>query len=133
VARRRVLVDTSLFIEHLRARDKASTHLHRIASEIRVETCAIVAAELYYGATKLDLEEQVEAALRLVPICPFTVEMAARMSSIVRELRRKNRIQDLRDVMIAATALELGLPVATLNRAHFGSIAGLKLQAMLQG
>ena len=130
MARRRVLVDTSLFIEHLRARGKFSTPLHRLATECQIETCAIVSGELYYGARSAEMEKQVESQLHSIPIHPYTASMAARMSAIVQELARRNKIQDLRDVMIAATALELQLPVATLNRAHFKQIAGLELEAL---
>lgn len=130
MAGRRVLADTSLFIEHLRARDKTKTHLYRLASKAEVETCSIVAAEIFYGARRPEAEEQAWSVLRPFPIHPFTVEMAARGSAIVRELQKNNRLQDVRDVMIAATALELELPIATLNRTHFSQIPGLKLKAL---
>ncbi len=55
---RRVLADTTLFIEHLRAKDKTSTHLYNLTSRFQVETCAIVAAEIYYGARKAEAENQ---------------------------------------------------------------------------
>ena len=46
----RVLADTTLFIEHLRVKDKAETTLYRLAQYMRIETCAIVPAEIFYGA-----------------------------------------------------------------------------------
>lgn len=123
----RVLADTSLFIEHLRSRDKSSTRLYRETSRRQVETSAIVAAEIYYGARTSDAELQARSALAPFIIHAFTPEMAARQGEIVRELVRQNRLQDMRDVMIAACALELGLPVAKLNRSHFESVPGLAL------
>ncbi|MEN6627670.1 MAG: type II toxin-antitoxin system VapC family toxin [Candidatus Sumerlaeia bacterium] len=124
---RRVLADTSLFIEHLRAPDKTQTHLYRLALKSEVETCSIVAAEIYYGARKIESEKQASAVLAPFIVHPFTAAMAERMSRIVRELRKKNQMQDIRDVMIAAAALELNVSLATINRAHFERMPGLRL------
>lgn len=130
MANRRVLVDSSVFIEHLRARDKTKTHLYELENKAEVETCSIVAAEIFYGARRIEAEERAWALLRPFPIHAFTLEMASRGSAIVRELMKTNRIQELRDIMIAATALDLGLPVATLNRSHFEKIPELKLKTL---
>ena len=127
MAAARVLGDTTLFIEHLRARNKESTHLYRLASQARVETCAVVAAEIFYGARKADSEKQARAVLQPFPIHPFTAEMAARECAVLPYLRERNAIPDLRDLMIAVTALHLSLPVATLNQGHFNSIPGVEL------
>ena len=81
--RRGVLVDSSLFIEHLRARNKHSTRLHRLAQDAVVETCAIVAAELYYGAREPEMEKQVASALHSIPIHPYTIGLMSAFPSIV--------------------------------------------------
>ncbi|MCL5271427.1 MAG: type II toxin-antitoxin system VapC family toxin [bacterium] len=127
---RRILADTSLFIEHLRATVKTRTHLYRLVSECDVETCGIIAAELFYGARHPKAENQALAVLRPFPIQPFTMAMAARTSIIAQALKKINRMQDLRDVMIAATALELELPIATLNRNHSNHIPGLRIKTL---
>jgi len=53
--------------------------------------------------------------------------MAARQPALVRKLTRANRLPDIRDLMIAVTALELGLPIATFNRQHFQTIPEIVL------
>ncbi|MFH0794467.1 MAG: hypothetical protein V2A74_10590, partial [bacterium] len=62
VAGQRVLADTSVFIEHLRSRDKTSTLLYFLTGEYDVETCAIVAAKIFYGARNPGAEEAARAA-----------------------------------------------------------------------
>lgn len=123
----RVLADTTLFIEHLRAKDKTVTTLRRLARASTVETSAVVAAEVFYGARNAAAEQHAWMLLRPFVIHPFTLEMAARQCALLSKLAPLNRIPDLRDLMIAASALELGLPLATLNQRHFKSIPGLKL------
>lgn len=56
------------------------------------------------------------------------MEMTVRIGAIVRDLLKINRFVDLRDLMITATALELELPLATLNQSHFSCIPGLILE-----
>ena len=127
MARRRVLADTTLFIEHLRAQDKEDTRLYKLAEKNQVETCAVVAAEVFYGTRSPDKERQAWSVLRPFPIHPFTIQMAAKQSAVLPDLVQRNKVPDIRDMMIAATAIVLGLPVATLNRSHFEEIPGLEL------
>lgn len=128
MAGRRVLADTSLFIEYLRARDKTATHLFNLTRMASVETVAIVAAEIFYGARKIDSEARAFKLLDAYPVHSFTRDMAARQSSMLRELIRMNQMIEIRDSMIAAAAIELSLPIATLNRSHFFHIPGLILE-----
>lgn len=127
MADNRILADTSVFIEYLRSKQKESTQLLKMAATKNVETSAIVAAELYYGARTPSAEKRIREVLEDFTVHAFTNEMAARQCEIVRDLLQKNKMQDIRDIMIATTALELGLPLATLNPAHFEPILGLIL------
>jgi len=43
-------------------------------------------------------------------------------------LRRRYRT-DVADALIAATAMQLGVPLLTRNRRHYQGVRGLKLQA----
>ena len=46
-----MVVDTGIFIEHLRAKDKTSTTLFNIADEPELFISAVSLYELYMGAT----------------------------------------------------------------------------------
>ncbi|MCC6577398.1 MAG: type II toxin-antitoxin system VapC family toxin [Flavobacteriales bacterium] len=50
-------------------------------------------------------------------------------ASLQANLRRRRIHVALPDLLIAATAMEAGLPVATLNKKHFEAIPGIKLYA----
>ena len=126
MAAERVLADTSLFIEHLRSRDKTQSTLYRALLASEVETCAIVAAEVLVGARTPESEANARSLLRPFVIHAFTAAMAERLPQMVQELRARGQTRDLRDLMIAATAAVLGLPIATLNRAHFEDLSGVR-------
>jgi len=103
------------------------TFLYRLAAQGEVETSAIVATEVFYGARKPESERQALSLLGVFPVHPFTVSIAARQCAVLPELVRSNRVPDLRDLLIAVTALELEIPIATLNRAHYEDIPGLEI------
>jgi len=125
---REVLIDTSLFIEHIRSRDKASTLLARI-QELRhnLVTSSIVVAELCYGARSALARTAVEKVLFGVEVLPFTAEMAFQVSMEAERMRSQNILIGFRDLAIACVALRTGLPVATHNRAEFTRVPGLEI------
>lgn len=88
-----VLIDTGLFIEHIRARDKESTCLARIQSQHHfLVTSSLVVAELSYGARTPAMRAEVERVLYGVRILPFTVEAALRVSVEAERLKSRNAI-----------------------------------------
>lgn len=123
-----VLIDTNLFIDHIRARDKASTCLSRIQAQRHVlVTSSLVVAELSYGARTSAMRAEVERVLYGVRILPFTAEAAFRVSVEVERLRARNAIIGFRDLAIACVALTSGLPIATQNKGEFARVDGLLL------
>lgn len=131
---RRVLVDTSLFIEHIRSRNKTATSLARIHEQRHwLTTSSIVVAELSYGARTAVMRTEIERVLRPVEIRPFTARMAFRMSIEIERLKLRNQIIGFRDLAIAAAALAEGLSLATLNREEFDRVDGLEFIDMLGG
>ena len=67
-------------------------------------------------------EERIDGALELMEIVPITAAIAKRAGLLARTHRRGKA-----DLLIAATALELGMPLATRNTRDFKRIPGLKL------
>ena len=46
---------------------------------------------------------------------------------IYKQLKQENKLIDIPDIMIAGTALQNNMPLATLNRNHFERIKGLTI------
>lgn len=57
----------------------------------------------------------------------LTDEIINRASEIYADLYKKGRLIGDADILIAATALENGLPVVTNNESHFNRITGLQV------
>lgn len=108
-----ILVDTDVFIDHLRGVRELKRGRHRLHYSV------ITQAELFAGTSGSDL-----AATLLGPFREISVDRA--IAERAGLIRRENRIR-LPDALIAATALEHSLSLSTRNRRDFESIRGLRL------
>ena len=122
-----VMLDTSVLIEHFRAKNKKNTLYTEIIGEYEIRSLSVIAKmEVLYGV-RSELVEYWAAVFATMMVIPFTDNTVAKAHEIVLELQRKNLLLEIGDVMIAATAIVEGVPLATLNRKHFERIEGLIL------
>ena len=111
-----VLVDTDIFIDHLRGATAIKAGKHRLHYSV------ITRAELFAGNTATDLASQLLAPFREIPVDRAIAERAGRLT---REFDVR-----LPDALVAATALEHDLALATRNRPDFDRIRGLRLRPL---
>ena len=123
-----VLIDTNVFIEHIRAASKENTLLARLHdSRMRLLTSTIVVAELAYGARSRGMRSTVEDVLAPVTTIPFTADAAMRISIEAEQLRKRNALIGFRDLAIASVALTCDVPIVTHNQREFRCISALHL------
>jgi toxin FitB len=111
-----VLVDTDVFIDHLRGAVELKPRRHRVHYSV------ITRAELFAGNSASDLFAQLLAPFREVAVDRSIAERAGRV-------RREAGIR-LPDALIAATALERGLDLASRNSRDFDRVRGLRLRSL---
>ncbi|MEZ5376106.1 MAG: type II toxin-antitoxin system VapC family toxin [Acidimicrobiales bacterium] len=111
-----LLIDTDIFIDHLRGAHELRARRHRLHYSV------VTRAELFAGNTATDLTIQLLAPFRELGVDRAIAERAGR---IVRESGAR-----LPDALIAATALEHSLSVVTRKRKHFEPIRGLRLRTL---
>jgi len=111
-----VLVDTDVFIDHLRGATRLTVGKHRLHYSV------ITRAELFAGSAGADLTTQLLAPFRELAVDRSIAERAGRLR---RELQMR-----LGDALIAATALELDLNLATRNRRDFEPVRGLRIRPL---
>jgi tRNA(fMet)-specific endonuclease VapC len=122
-----MVADTGIFIEHLRARDKLSTTLYKMADGTEIFLSAVTLYELHMGATTPEKKNDVNAITESFITLPFTDHVAEKAASIYHVLRTRNQMIEFRDIFIAATCLVHDLPIVTLNKKHFKRIDDLKI------
>lgn len=120
-----MVVDTSIFIEYLRSRDRENTALTNLPSDAVLHVSVVTVFELYSGATDLSKKMDIDTLLMGVFVLPLNAEIAKNAGFIYQDLRRKGKMIEVTDILIAATALGNNLAVKTLNVEHFQRIQGL--------
>lgn len=122
-----MVVDTSVFIEFLRAGNKIKTTLYRINEDKQLFISAITLYELLMGATNKTKLEDIKLLTDDIPVLSFSAEAARRAAEIYHQLRKNNQIIEFRDLFIGATCLAYELPLITLNTKHFERIKGIEI------
>ena len=121
-----MLVDTDVLIWHLRGLPRATQRLDRLP---RLTISAITWLELLHGMrNRAELQAvQKSLALRNTEQLPVTPAITIRAISLMENLSLSHGL-GMGDALIAATALEHGLPLLTANVKHFGPIDGLIIE-----
>lgn len=94
---------------------------------------AITAAELWHGveraagAVRAKRERYLRGLLTTLPILPYSETTAYLHARLWADLEAKGGMIGYYDVIVAATALERGWPVATFNLRHFREVPDLKV------
>ena len=122
-----MVIDTTLFIEFLRAKDKTQTILYNLPENTPLYISAVTVFELYAGATTDQKKKDVELIISDLIILPFSVEIAMKAAKVFNDLKRKNQLIEFRDIFIGCTALVHKLPIRTLNLKHFSRISDLEI------
>ena len=122
-----ILIDTSVFIEFLRNKNKNQTVLWSLKENYVCYVSSITVFELYCGIkTEVHLND-LEKLFRWLNILSFDDESARHSSEIYKELKTMNQLIEYRDIFIAATAIKSGYQLATLNIKHFDRIKRLSI------
>jgi predicted nucleic acid-binding protein len=122
--RERVLIDTSILIDHLRKANKDRTTFFRAAQRFDCFVSVITEFEFRVGSTTAN-RDFVSALLDLTPVLPFDSACVRAAAGIYGDLRVVNRMIALPDLFIAATAVAHDLPLLTLNVRHFEQVKTL--------
>lgn len=119
----RVLLDSSIIIDHLRTfGQNKETKLISIYRQNEIYFSLITVGEIFSGKSSNKMEKEINEIFAVGRILEPDFELMKEAGRI----RKKTHIS-LLDAIIAAAALKLDLPVATLNTWDFAKVVGLKL------
>jgi predicted nucleic acid-binding protein len=122
-----IFLDSSVLIQYFRNIRKNDSFYLQILNKYKdLYISSIAKAEIFsYAADNVlvfwsEIFESIE-------VFPFTDNTIIKTREIVLQLKRKSMVIELADMMIAATAIENDLPLATINQNHFERIDGLEI------
>ena len=128
----RLMLDTSVCIEMLRAPAHPSNASLDAADAAHLSISSIVLAELLEGpasATNRAAErEKLDRLVRSLTVEPFGEAAAERYGEVRAKLKGKGRMIGAMDLLIGAHALALDAAVVTLDTADFRKIPGLHVE-----
>jgi len=95
MANTNLVIDTNIFIEYLRAKDKRSTILYLIPAGKTLFISAVTLYELYMGATTAEKKQDIKILTEDITILPFNNEVALQASVIYHDLKKTNQLIEL--------------------------------------
>ena len=117
-----LLVDTDILIDFFRNYPPAVEYIK--VNRSRICLSPIIIAEIYSGVLKSE-EETIRQFISVFPVEPVSRATAERGGYLKREYGPSHGIS-LADALIAATAIEKGFGLATLNVKHFPMLDNLE-------
>jgi len=117
-----IVVDTTVLIDALRGRESAQGWLRSV--DRRLAASEISRVEVVRGLRSNE-HTHAETLFRAFAWIPVDESIARRAGQLGREWRAKRELS-VADLLIAATALEIGAELATANTRDFPMFAGLK-------
>ena len=122
-----MLVDTDVLIWHLRGYPQATRRLDELGA---LTLSAISYLEVLQGMRNKAELAAVQKMLehRAATLLPVTEPITLHAIALMESIGLSHGLQ-MGDALIAATALDHGLPVLTANVKHFGAVQGLTVEA----
>lgn len=122
----KLIVDTSILIDKLRGGKKWDQFLSGLDNDIELCLPSIVIFELFSGLSskKNQVSLKISNFRKYFKEIDLTYQIAKRAGEMNRDVAGNI---DLPDYIVAATAMEIGAQVVTLNKKHFQKIPGVWL------
>lgn len=122
----KLVVDTSILIDHLQGGIRWEKFLASLREEIELYIPTIVIFELFSGKSTREIKayQRITDMIQYLRTVELNSDIAKRAGQIYRDVSQTLQVPDY---IIAASALEIGGAVVTLNRKHFEQIPELNL------
>ena len=130
-----LLIDTSAVV----ALERGASSWEESLSDEPVAVPSIVYAELLVGVRLADTPERaasrqkkIDALIARAPVIEFGSEAAEQWAHVFASLRRAGRLIPSNDLVVAATALNIGFGVLVgpSDEDHFRSVQGLRVEVL---
>lgn len=122
-----VCLDTSILVDYYRKTDKQNSFFFQLTQTYHLFAVSVITEyEIMIGSNQIQ-DGFWFSFFEKVTILPFTREANKAAIAIYRELKADNKLIEIADILIAATALANGLRLATLNKNHFKRVRKIEL------
>lgn len=129
---KKVCLDTDMSVDYLRDKRPMSEVVQSWFDIAEVYVTSITSFELYHGAFySKNIEEslkETEIFLKnMKDILPLTAKSSKIAGEVMAELRREQKLIEIRDLFIGAICIENDIPLLTGNISHFERVKKLEI------
>lgn len=122
-----ICLDTSVLINFFRKTKKETTLFFKLTQKHELFAVSVITEyEIFTGCTK-DQMVFWERFFSKIIVLPFDRETNRIAIEIFKELKIKSKLIDIPDILIAASAIQHKMFLATLNLKHFQRISNLEI------
>jgi len=122
-----ICLDTSILIDYFRKQNKRNSKFYKLKKEKFIFAVSIITVyEIYIGANENQkhLWDNMFKRFKIIPLNEKSIYYAV---DIYKSLKRRNKLIEVSDIFIAATAKANNLKFCTNNVKHFDRIEGLAI------
>jgi predicted nucleic acid-binding protein len=121
-----VLVDSSFYIDRLRAGEDPFAELDRYADDVDPVICGVVMTEVLRGVKVRKARDRMEAIMGSMLYVPTVNAIWERVAELAWHLDRKGLGMQVTDLVIAVSALQADAAVLTFD-SDFQRVPGLRV------
>lgn len=122
-----ICLDSSILIDFFRKVDKSKSFFYKLTKKHKLFSVSVITEyEILVGSngnTSLFWNDFFEKII----VLPFDKQSNVEAVKIYKQLKADNKLIEIPDILIAATAKANNLKLATFNKKHFERIKGLEL------
>jgi len=122
-----ILLDSSILIDHFRKLDKSKSILFKLSRYYQFCISTITVFELKVGLKTEQQKKDYRILVKEMEILPIDELCVENAVTVYHQLKKQNKLIELADLLIAATAISNSLPLLTLNIKHFENVSQIKL------
>lgn len=123
-----ICLDTSILIDYFRKTKKENSTLYQLANQHESFAVSIITKfEIFCGCQTKEQTVFWEELFSRFTVLPFDETSNKEAVKIYQELKKENKLIELPDIFIGATAKVHNLKLATKNTKHFERIHALEL------
>jgi tRNA(fMet)-specific endonuclease VapC len=122
-----ILLDTSVLIDFYRKQNKSKSLFYKLSLKHQNFGISVVTKYEILIGSKSDKVSFWNAFFENLTIIPFDENCSIEAVEVYKNLKSRNKLIEIPDLFIGATAKYHKLSLATLNVKHFGRIEGLEI------
>ncbi len=122
-----ICLDTSILIDFFRKTKKENTAFFKLSAQQNLFSVSVITEYEILTVATADQTPFWQAFFDKMVILPFDSQANHHAIAIYQDLKSKSKLIEIPDILIASTAINHQLPLATLNTKHFSRINNLIL------